>query len=547
MRPLPTWFEYDYATTLHYYKAALNKAYKDGGKEGERVCRRDIASQDLFFLLTNVLHRKDVCRKWLFERCREFQRDPDDHLDLWAREHYKSTIINFGGNIFEIINDPEITIGIFSFTKAIATDFLRQIKTELENNPDLPALWPDIFYDEPHKQSDRWSLDGINVKRKDNPKEATVEGCGLIEGMPTGRHYKLMCYDDIVTLDGVNTPELIAKTSTAYRMSDNLGTEGGRKRHAGTIYHLFDTYSEIMAEEMAIPRIHAATDDGTEFGNPVLMTQETLDKKRKTQGPYIFSAQMLLNPVADKAMGFQLPWIIKADTDYAAAIQSLWRFIIVDPSGGKQRGGKKGKKNDYTSMWVIGIGADGLYRVLDMRRDRLSLTGRCDTLMELHRKWKPGVVAYEEYGMQADIEHIKFVQKQQLYEFDITALGGGMNKNLRILRLVPMFENGYKAVKDGGDGVAHSRIILPTSCMQKDSVGQMHDLVKDFLEEEYVAFPVLKHDDMIDGLARIVDLEQMGLIQQPSATPAPMRGTKVEEGLRRLGQGQGVSEAWVTA
>ena len=547
MRPLPTWFEHSFVTTLHYYKQALANAFKGGGIEHERLVRRDLAANDLFFLLTNVLHRKDVCREWLFDRCREFQRDPDDHLDLWAREHYKSTIITFGGNIFEIINDPEITIGIFSFTKAIAGDFLRQIKMEMESNTDLPLLWPEIFYDEPKKQSDRWSMDGINVKRKGNPKEATVEGCGLIEGMPTGRHYKLIDYDDVVTMEGVNTPELIAKTTLAFRMSDNLSTEGGRKRYAGTRYHLFDTYSEMIENDIATPRIHPATEDGTEYGHPVLLSQETLDKKRQVQGPYVFNSQMLLNPVADKAMAFQLPWIVRADTDYGAAIASLWRFIIVDPSGGKQRSGKKGNKNDYTSMWVIGIGADGLYRVLDIRRDRLSLTGRCETLLELHRLWKPGVVAYEEIGMQADIEHIKFVQKQQLYEFDITPLGGTMNKNLRILRLVPLFENGFKSVQDGGDGLPKSRIILPVSCMRKDHTGLMRNLVKDFIEQEYVAFPVLKHDDMIDGLARIIDLEQMGLIQQPSATPAPLRGLKVEEGLRKLAQGQGGLEGWVTA
>lgn len=542
MRPLPKWFEYDYVTALHYYQACLKNAFKDKGPEGVMAMRRHLAENDMFFLLTNVLHRKDAMREWLFDRCREFQRDPDDHLDLWAREHYKSTIINFTGNIFDIINDPEITIGIFSFTKAIAGDFLRQIKTELENNTDLHMLWPEIFYDEPKKQSDRWSLDGINVKRKGNPKEATVEACGLIEGMPTGRHYKKMLYDDVVTMEGVNTPELISKTTTAFRMSDNLGTEGGRKQYVGTRYHLFDTYAEMMDEGIAIPRIRPATDDGTEFGNPVLLSQETLDKKRLTQGLYVFNSQQLLNPIADASMGFKLPWIIKADTEYNAAMMSLWRFIIVDPAGGKQR-----KKNDYTTFWVIGVGADGLYRVLDMRRDRMSLTMRCDTLIELHRLWKPGVVAYEEYGMQADIEHIKFVQKQQLYEFEITAMGGAMNKKLRILRLVPLFENGYKAVTDGGDGVAKSRIILPISCMRKDHTGIMRDLVKDFLEQEYVAFPVLKHDDMLDGLARIVDLEQMGLIQQPSATPAPLRGLKVEEGLRRLSQGQGGSEGWVTA
>lgn len=536
----PEHFKYDFATTLHYYKQGLKAAEAEGEEELAEF-ERTHGANDLFFLLTHILKRKDIVCKWLFERCREVQLDPNGHLDLWAREHYKSTIITFGLTIQDIINDPEITIGIFSHTKAIARDFVRQIKTEFEGNDDLYRLWPDIFYKEGAKGAKRWSIDGgICVKRKSNPKEATVEGHGLVDGMPTGKHFKGRVYDDVVTKEGVNTPEQIQKTTEARQMSDNLGAKGGWERYIGTRYHLFDDYSVMMDDKIVIPRLRAATDDGTEYGNAVFMTQDDLDRKRRNQGPFIFGSQMLLNPVADKAMGFQLPWIVKADTEYLAAMSSLWRFIIVDPAGGKQR-----KNNDYTTFFVIGYGLDGMYRVLDIRRDRMKLTDRCDTLFELHKKWKPGLVAYEEYGMQADIEHIEYVQGRDLYKFSITPLGGKMRKELRILRLVALFENGYKSIEDGGDGVAKSRIILPTSCKQMDYQGRMRDLVADFIQEEYLAFPVFKHDDMLDCLARIVDLEKKALIQKPSIVPAQATSLKVEEGLRKLGQkGTG---SWVTA
>lgn len=538
-RPLPEYFDLDYNATLHAYKQILRHA-SEKGDAAYMEARRRLGATDLFYLLVFILNRADLMRPWLFERCREVQREPDGRIDLWAREHYKSTIITFGLTIFDIINDPELTFGIFSFTKNIARDFLKQIKIELEQNQELHKLWPEVFYAEPAKESDRWSVDGgICVKRNQNPKEATVEGHGLVDGMPTGRHFKRLIYDDVVTLDGVNTPALIEKTTTAFQMSDNLGSEGDRRRIIGTRYHLFDTYAAMIEDGIAIPRIHAATHDGKATGNPVLLQQETLDRKRQTQGVYVFSSQMLLNPIADASMGFKAEWMEKADTDPKAAMQSLWRMIIVDPAGGKQR-----KNNDYTTMFVIGYGADEKYRVLDIRRDRMSLTQRCDTLMELHQQWKPGLVAYEEYGMQADIEHIKFVQKQKLYEFEIVTLGGQMRKELRILRLVPLFENGYKSVAEGGDGISKSRIIFPTTCNRKDYTGMMRDLVNDFIEQEYVAFPVLKHDDMLDCLSRLVDLEQRGLIQKPSVNPAPMQSTKVEEGLRRLGQKGGGS--WAT-
>lgn len=543
-KALPKHFEYDYATALHFYKHVLKQAVAQG-QDALDEKTRFLAENDLFFLLVFVCRRKDMNRKWLFDRCREVQIEPNGCLDLWARNHYKSTIITFGLTLLDIINDPEITIGIFSHTKAISRDFVKQIKTELENNDNFPRLWPEIFYENPASASKKWSEDAIRVKRKSNPKEETVEAHGLVEGMPTGKHFKVRVYDDVVTQEGVKTPEQIHKTTEAWQMSDNLGMEGGIERYIGTRYHLFDTYSVMIDNEVVKVRIHPATDDGTQFGNPVLLSEEELATKRRLQGPFVFGSQMLLDPVADKTMGFMLEWIVKADTDYYKAMQSLWRFIIVDPASRKPHSQSTARKNDYTTMFVIGYGLDGKYRVLDIRRDKMSLTKRADTLIELHKKWKPGLVAYEDYGMQADIEHINYVQKDLMYEFDIHPVGGAMKKELRILRLVPLFENGYKSVQDGGDGQPRSRIILPSSCNQIDYEGRNRDLVKDFIEQEYTAFPVLKHDDMLDNLARIVDLEADGLIQTPSNEAPTQTGTKVEEAMRRLSKQE--SESWVTA
>src|SRR5690606_6371510 len=130
----------------------------------------------LFFLLTVACKRRDVNHPWVYDRCREVEAEPNGRLDLWAREHFKSTIITFGKSIQDILNDPNITIGIFSHTRPIAKAFLKQIKTELEQNTFLKKRFPEILYEDPQKESPRWSLDeGIRVKRTANPKEETVE------------------------------------------------------------------------------------------------------------------------------------------------------------------------------------------------------------------------------------------------------------------------------------------------------------------------------------------------------------------------------------
>jgi hypothetical protein len=43
--------------------------------------------------------------------------------------------------------------------------------------------------------------------------------------------------------------------------------------------------------------------------------------------------------------------------------------------------------------------------------------------MAWHRKYQPMAVGYEQYGMMADIEHIRDLQERENYRFDIHAAG----------------------------------------------------------------------------------------------------------------------------
>ena len=97
---------------IELYSNAILQAAELGAESVRRV-KRQLAQCDLFFLLTHVLGRADLDRDWYFARCREVQGAPNGHLDLWAREHGKSSIITFGLTIQDILNNPEITVAIF--------------------------------------------------------------------------------------------------------------------------------------------------------------------------------------------------------------------------------------------------------------------------------------------------------------------------------------------------------------------------------------------------------------------------------------------------
>lgn len=469
--------------THELYEQAFSQAQKKKGKEEQlRVLTRTLCQSDLFFLLVNVLGRVDCDRDWIYERCREVEASPDGHLDLWAREHYKSTIITFAKTIQDILCDPEETFGILSHTRPIAKGFLRQIKQEFEGNARLKYLFNDILWENP-RQAPKWSEDdGIVVKRKTNPKESTVEAWGLVDGQPTSKHFRKLIFDDVVTRESVTTPDQIDKVNKAWELSLNLGSEGGLRRYVGTRYHYNDTYRLMMDRGAAVPRIYPGTKDGTPRGVPVLWTPETMAEKRRDMGPYVFACQILMDPKADEVQGFKREWL----KFWPATNHShLNKILLCDPAGEKKR------ENDYTVMMIIGLGEDENYYVIDIIRDRLSLTERGNMIFKMHREFRPGFVGYEKYGKDSDIEFITYLQDKHNYRFGITPLGGPTPKNDRIRKLIPLFEQG--------------RIYLPDYCLKTNYEGTTTDLVKEFIDQEYMAFPVPIHDDMLDCLARIMD------------------------------------------
>ena len=484
--------------TIGYWDALESQGEKQGRKN-EVV--RMLVLCDLYYMMVRVCGRKDMLTQFAFERTREVEANPNGYLDLWAREHYKSTIITFGKTIQDILIDPEITFGIFSHTRPIAKAFLRQIMRELESNKSMHSAFPDILWGENTRAAPKWSEDdGIIVKRASNPNEGTVEAWGLVDGQPTSKHFKVLLYDDVVVAGSVTTPEMIAKTLMEMERSYNLGTTPGLKRGAGTRWHFNDTYRTIVDRGMLVPREHPGRIGGTEDGESVFWSDEIHDQKRRDMGPYTYAAQILLNPKADALQGFKREWLRYYTTKPNHS--SMNCYIVVDSANSKR------KESDYTSMWVIGLNSDGKYYALDIVRDRLNLTERTARLFTLHRKYKPKQVRWERYGMMADIEHIKREQETQNYRFEVREVAGQTSKDDRIKRLLPIFEQNL--------------FYLPLTLNVTDWQKNTHDLVHDFIEEEYYPFPTSLHKDMMDSLARIAEPE-MTLMWPEEEKPKEIR------------------------
>jgi len=475
-------YDYDYEKIV----AEINELAQQDGKEKKLLqFMRFWCQESLFFLLYFIL-KVPVNHPWLVERIKEVAACNDRTLDLWFREGFKSSIITYGLNIQQILNDPNTRIGIFSHTRAIAKAFLRRIKVTFETNDLLKVLFPDILYQNPSSQAPKWSEDdGIVVNRPSVFQESTVEAWGLTDGQPTSKHFSILCYDDVVTIDSVRTVEQLKKTDDCFKMSMNLGTDGGIQRVIGTIYHFNDQHIKLKAEGGWIVRLRPAEDPET--GLPVFLSEEKLADKRRKLGSYVYNTQMLLNPVAKEDQRFKYEWL----RWYRELPKDLSLYLLCDPANEKK---KKQFGSDYTVFFLWGLDPQGNYFVIDILRDHLTLVERWLAIKNFIKKY-PRIqrIGYEQYGLTTDIQHFESQQREEgFYLNNIVELGGNkLSKQDRIALMIPLFEQ--------------KKVYLPARLEREDKNGKIVDLVNTFVNEEYLEFPFSRHDDMLDAAARIVD------------------------------------------
>lgn len=473
---------------------------------------------DRFYLLVKVLRRPDCLHPWIYARCREVEAAPDGHLDLWARDHYKSTIITFGGIIQEVLRDSDLTVAIFSHSKPIAKAFLRQIQREFEVNELLKTVFPDVLWDNPEREAPMWSLDdGIVLKRKGNPKEATIEAHGLVDGQPTSRHFRLRVYNDVVVPASVATPEQITKTTEAWSMSSNLGAQGGRVWYEGTRYSFADTYAAIIDRKAATPRIHAATHNGSKDGRPVLLSPMVWARKLIEQLEKDIACQQLLNPLAGTQRYFDPDDLQR----YEVRPAILAAYLTIDPARSKK------KDSDHTAMVVQGIDIHGQKYLLDGFDHKMDLSERWQNMRDLHNRWArmPGIlgikVGYEVYGAQADMDYFLERMKLEGNRFEIEELTwpaeGPGSKNDRVQRLGPDLKSHAYFVPHATDedrltpmqvrmiaaGYEHR---LAMQIIQKDHDGIDYDLTER-LVMQIGFYPYTGLKDLIDAASRIYDMD----------------------------------------
>jgi hypothetical protein len=402
------------------YRFNYEQIFRDiaNGKLEPEATFRKLILEDLFFNVQFVLNIDPnvapVNTPFVVNACREVEEGPATNtFDVWAREHFKSTVITVAETIQFHLKYPDLCTGIFSYVRPVAKGFLRSIKQVYEDNIMLKKCFPEIMWGNPQSESPKWSEDdGLVLRRSGYRKESTVEAWGLVEGMPTSKHFDRRIYDDCETDDLIENVDMMRKVKHKFDVSQYLGTLVGTHRVIGTYYH--HAGPMVYIENKKTPdgahiyhvRKKPGTVDGTYDGQPVLVSRErqlTLMSDTKT-----YNTQFLLNPTPDEA--------VKLHYNFLRCIReedvppNILKFMILDPAGDDTEHKSTG---DAWSFGVCGvepcvdeIGASNIY-LLDLEAGPMSETEAIEKICRMYLR--NGIIqqlGVEKTGQSAAEGHI---------------------------------------------------------------------------------------------------------------------------------------------
>jgi predicted phage terminase large subunit-like protein len=434
---------------------------------------------------------------------RELMRDlenPENRLlaRVAPRGHAKSTCAALAYPLWCLCEGRRRNILIITRESSLATQFVRDIRSELESNEAILATYGDMCRvaqpprtgeHAPASGQTRRRLKTITAARKQTrPRKAggrskptsaadnsqtlprrrgkwaeskfittaglavQAKGCGAsLRGTRVGpmRPDLIIC-DDIEKDDLVESPEGRRKLENWLRrvVMPALAPEG-QLVVVGSLIH-FDCLLANLRDERRFPhwnyRVYRAlegecADDG-KFRRaalwPARWPVEKLDEERERVGTLAFEQEYLANPIDTSQRTFKPEWLKRYEpAELESCAERLINLMAVDPATGESSG-------DFCAFWVGSVdAATGVIYTRVLSLERIDIVEQKRRIMSLYQQWRPVRVGIETVGYQKalkdSLEHESRLAKTYV---PVVALNTIRSKLARIQGSSPFYENG---------------------------------------------------------------------------------------------------------
>lgn len=266
-----------------------------------------------------------------------------------------------------------------------------------------------------------------------------------------------------------------------------------------TRYGLRDFYARVIQAEpdqWDVLTFPAENADGT-FLWEEYHGREHYELEKKD--PETWWSVWMQEPRAFISRSFSPNWLMYYERGDPGSKTDPWRWATYAMCDAAR--GLGGKDANRTSMPIWAAGPERRVFLVDWVLDRLDPGQRADAVVRMIRKWQPARFIYEETS----------------YNSDTFYLNERMEKEGISQRLIPVGRKGPRAHMSKGQKIEQlaewfreGRIWLPKKLMYRQVDGHEVDLVKYFIEQEYIPYrgqDTIPFDDALDSFAMLNEPE----------------------------------------
>jgi hypothetical protein len=422
------------------------------------------------------------------------------------RGHAKSTCAAFAYPLWCLCTQRKRNIVILTHETSLSTQFVRDIRSELESNELILKTYGDLCTavadDDPPSKSTTKSTK--SSKRKSTKKRSrgswsqakfTASNAVTVQAKGAGSSFRGVrvgpTRPDLIICDDIEKDELVATEEGRRKLEHWLRrvvmpalAPDGQLVVLGSIIH-HDSLLANLRDRQKFPRwdyrvyraIECPADaDGVHHRQalwPSRWPLHRLDEERDRIGTLAFEQEYQANPIDDSIRIFRPEWLRRYDP---AEIEHrpLINLIAVDPATGASGG-------DFFALWVGSIDPDtGLIYTRQLTLERIGIVQQVKRILATFDEWRPVKIGIETTAYQVVLKQIldEISMKERRY-LPIVAVQTLSNKRARIEGASPFFENGTFRLPPTLDPEA---------------------------ERQFLEFPKARHDDAPDVCAMGIEL-----------------------------------------
>lgn len=426
----------------------------------------------------------------------EFLRDLESGRRLIARVaprgHAKSTCAALAYPLWCLCHQRRRNIVIITQEASLSTQFVRDLRHELESNEPLIKRYGDLTrpgHDEPPTRNTRrkWSeamfttANGVTVQARSTG--------GSLRGCRVGPHRPdLIICDDLEKDEHVATPDGRRKLERwLRRVVMPALAPGGQLVLVGSILH-YDSLLSNLRDPLRWPgwdyRVYRAKEarqdpDGRLYVStlwPARWPLHKLDEERERIGTLAFEQEYQANPIDESVRIFRPEWLKRWEpADLAARADRLIYVIAVDPATGENL-------NDFFALWAGGFDPQtGVIYTHELTLERIDAPTQVQRVLDAFKRYpRVARIGIEATGYQRTLrQHCEDECRKRGLYLPLQDIDTRSGKVGRIQGASPFFENGT--------------FLLPPTLDPE-------------AESQFLHFPAGKHDDAPDVCAMALQL-----------------------------------------